>query len=367
MACLGGRAELRLLQTATGHPATVVDQQLAPALDDGLLVMEPGPHEAVRFRHDRIRETILAGLGTRPRRALQQAMARRLAEVPDLFAVAAEQYLPVIDTVTDPGERRHVVGLLQRAADQAAMIEDHALVNALLAGALELVEPGETDTLIQLHTARHAALCSFGRLDEADGVYRTLERLCPSVSRRADATAVQVRSLTHRKRFAEAIDLGLESLRVFGITLPAPDELAAGLDHQFEYLYRWLEHTDTADDLVRPEITDAPLLAATRLLNGVLPAFYFVAEHAAQAWMSLEAMRIWIEHGPGPTHCGAARRQRRGIPRPAADPGGGRSPRVRARRLRRPPGVRDPQLLVRTHRERSPRRPARPRRADRRW
>jgi signal transduction histidine kinase len=306
MACLGGRAELSLLQIATGHPATVVDQQLAPALDDGLLVMEPGPHEAVRFRHDRIRETILAGLGARPRRALQQAMARRLAEVPELFAVAAEQYLPVIDTVTDPGERHHVVELLRRAADQAAMIGDHALVNALLAGALELVEPGETDTLIQLHTARHAALYSFGRLDEADGVYRTVERLCPSASRRADATAMQVRSLTHRKRFAEAIDLGLESLRVFGITLPAPDELAAGLDHQFEHLYRWLEHTDTADDLVQPEITDAPLLAATRLLNAVLPAFYFVAQHAAQAWMSLEAMRIWIEHGPGPTLVGPA-------------------------------------------------------------
>jgi predicted ATPase len=58
MACLGGRAEVSLLQTATGAPASGMEQ-LAPALDGGLLVLEPGAHEAVRFRHDRTREVVL--------------------------------------------------------------------------------------------------------------------------------------------------------------------------------------------------------------------------------------------------------------------------------------------------------------------
>ena len=133
--------------------------------------------------------------------------------MPELFAVAAEQYLPVVDAVDDPAERRRVVGLLRRAADQAALIGDYALVNALLAAALRLIDPGETATLIEVHTGRHAALYSLGRLDEADEEYRTIEELCPTALERADATAVQVRSLTHRNRFAEAIELGLESLR----------------------------------------------------------------------------------------------------------------------------------------------------------
>ena len=84
-----------------------------------------------------------------------------------------------------------------------------------------------------------------GRLDEADEEYRTIEGLCPTALERADATVVQVRSLTHRNRFAEAIGLGLESLRELGITVPAADRLAAELDHQFDYLYRWLDHTDS--------------------------------------------------------------------------------------------------------------------------
>ena len=39
--------------------------------------------------------------------------------VPELFAVAAEQYLPVVDAIDDVAERRQAVRLLRRAADQA--------------------------------------------------------------------------------------------------------------------------------------------------------------------------------------------------------------------------------------------------------
>ena len=75
MACLGGRAELSLLRAAAGEPAGAVDQALAPALDEGLLVAEPGAHPAVRFRHDRIREAVLGGLEPGRRRAMQLAVS----------------------------------------------------------------------------------------------------------------------------------------------------------------------------------------------------------------------------------------------------------------------------------------------------
>ena len=307
MACLGGRAELSLLQTATGVPAGAVEEALGPALDEGLLVVEPGLQEAVRFRHDRIREVILRGLGAHRRRALHLLMARRLAGVPQLFAVAAGQYLPVIDAVADPAERRAVVGLFRRAAEQASLIGDHALVNKLLAAALRLIDPGDTATLAAVHTGRHAALYSLGRLEEDDEEYRTIEELCTTAMERADATCVQVRSLTHRNRFTEAVSLGIDSLREFGITVPAADRLPAELDRRFDDLYRWLDHTEAADDLARPEITDPTLLAAaTRLINPILSAAYLVPDHAMVGWLSLEALRIWREHGPGRTLLGPA-------------------------------------------------------------
>jgi signal transduction histidine kinase len=306
MACLGGRAELSLLQAAIGEPADVVEQRLAPALDEGLLVMEPGAHSALRFRHDRIREAILGRLDPRRRRTRQLAMARRLARTPELFAVAAEQYLPVAGAVRDPGELRVVVGLLRRAADQAALIGDYALVNALLVAALPLVDPAEGATVVEVRTGRHAALFSLGRLEEADEEYRAMEGLCDTALGRVDATAVQVRSLSHRTRFAEALGLGLESLRECGITVPAAGRFADELDDQFDRLHKWLDHTDAADDLARPDLTEPTLLATTRLIDAVLPAAYFVADPAMIAWLALEALRIWIEHGPGPTLVGPA-------------------------------------------------------------
>ena len=300
MACLGGRAELSLLQAATGEPADAVDQALAPALEEGLLMAEPGARPAVRFGHDRIREAVLDGLDSERRRALQLAMARRLAAVPELFAVAAGQYLPAVGAVTDAAERRQVVGLLRRAAGQATLTGDYALVYALLTAALPAVGPGETGTLAEVHAGRHAALYCLGRLEEADEVYRTIERLCPAAADRADATEVQVRSVTHRTRFAEALGLGLESLRELGITTPAMDRLAADLDDRFGYWYQWLDHTDAADDLARPDLTDPTLLAATRLINATQSAAYFAGDPATVSWLGLEALRICLEHGPAP-------------------------------------------------------------------
>jgi AAA ATPase domain/Protein kinase domain len=303
MACLGGRAEVGVLQVAVGVPEDVVEQGLAPVLDEGLLVMERGAHPAVRFRHDRIREAILGGLDPLRQQGLRLVMARRLAAVPELFAAAAEQYLPVAGAVDDAAERRQVVGLLRRAAGQAALIGDYARVNALLAAALRLIDPGEAATLTDVHTARHAALYGLGRLEEADEEYQAIVDLGIAAVPRAEATAVQVLSLTHRARFADAIGLGTGSLRELGIVVPPPDRLPAGLDRQFGFLYRWLDDTGEAGDLARPDVTDPALVAIARLINALLPASY-VADHATLAWLSLEGLRIWLEHGPGPALVG---------------------------------------------------------------
>jgi signal transduction histidine kinase len=305
MACLGGRAEPIMLQAAVGASASVVEDALAPAFDEGLLVVEPGTRPAISFRHDRIREAVLRGLDPGRRRGLQLAMARRLAVVPEWFAVAAEQYLPVVDAVTEPEERRRVVELLRRAAAQASLVGDYPLVNALLTAALPLIDSGETTTLVQVRTGRHSALYSLARLDEADEEYRTIHKLTTTAVQRVDATCVQVRSLTHRKLLAEAIDLGVRSLRELDIAVPPADGFPAELDHHFDYLYRWLDQTDGGQP-ARHDVTDPTLLAATRVINTLVPAVYFIADQPMLAWLSLEALRIWLEHGSTRTLLGPA-------------------------------------------------------------
>jgi signal transduction histidine kinase len=305
MACLGGRATVTATATATGQPAAVVEQLLAPALDEGLLVGEPGADRAVRFRHDRIQEAIRRGLSTHRRHHLHLSMARRLARVPELSALAAAQYLPVVGMIDDPAERQRVVDLLWRAADHARSVADHALVSTLLGAALTLVDESRTDTLVELRTRRHAALFGLGRLEEADEEYRVLEGLSPFALGRTDATAVQILSLTHRNRFADAVALGVASLRDLGLAVPTAETFPAELDAHVDHLYRWLDHVEAGDD-VRPEITDPTLLAAARLINAILPPAFFVPDFSLYAWLSLETVRIWLEHGPGRSLLGPA-------------------------------------------------------------
>ena len=306
MACLGGRIELDVLRTAVAEPPGLVPQRLAPALAEGVLVIEPGVHEAVQFGHDRIREAVLRSLNDEQRRGLQLTIARRLAAIPEMFAVAAEQYLPVIDAVVEPTERSRVVGLLRHAADQASVIGEYALMGTLLAAALSRVDPSETDTLLELRTARHAALYAMGRLDEADEEYRAIEAVCRDPVDLAKAAAVQVRGLTHARRLPEAIALGLDVLAQLGIAVPKTDGMLAELDQRFETLLRWLEATEPGDDLARPELTDATMLAGSRMIDAIQPAAYFGQEPILMAWLSMQALRIWREHGPARPLVGAA-------------------------------------------------------------
>lgn len=87
---------------------------------------------------------------------------------------------------------------------------------------------------------------------------------------RAESTAIQVHSLTHRNRFADAVALGVASL-----------------------------------------------LAATRMIGARVPGAFFVPDDfALLLWLTLKAPRIWLAHGPA-----------RSLARPA-------SPQTRRRALR---------------------------------
>ncbi|MGF7238898.1 MAG: ATP-binding protein, partial [Frankia sp.] len=89
MACLAGRVELDLLETATGLPADEVERRLAPAFADGLLVLEPDDQQVVRFHHDRVRESVLGGLTPTARRAMRLRLGPCLAQPPEVLAVGA--------------------------------------------------------------------------------------------------------------------------------------------------------------------------------------------------------------------------------------------------------------------------------------
>jgi diguanylate cyclase (GGDEF)-like protein len=303
MACLAGRSDLALLRVATGLASDVLERRLAPAFAAGLLVLESDGRRGIRFHHDRTQEAVLTGLTSERRREIRLGLARRLAGRPEFFPVAAEQYLPVADAVRDEAERQVMVGLFRRAADDSRALIDLPLAERYLTAALRLIDPTETDQLLEIHIARHAALYRLGRLDEADDEYQTIVGLSACARRCAAATAVQVSSLFNRGRADDALRLGLEALGHLGYEIPAGDRLEAEVDEGLDALYQWIERTTESDDLSRPGTSDPSRSSAVELISRLIPPA-FLADPAAQAWLTITALRIWAQDGPDPALIG---------------------------------------------------------------
>jgi diguanylate cyclase (GGDEF)-like protein len=309
MACLGGEVGLDLLATASAYPRAAVSDLLAAALEDALLVMDnadrPGDEEvdgavSVRFRHDRVQQAAHDGLDPAGRAAVHLSLARRLAAVPRYRAEAAQQYLAAGDAIGDDAERRLAAELFEEAAAGVARVSNHATAERYLAAATRLREAlgaaPDDPALVGLETARHSALYSLGRLDEADEVYRRIERRCADPLDLVDAACIQIPSVTNRGRLADALAVGFALLGRLGFAPPG-DDLAAEVDQRLDAMYRWADRMSVAEDVARPEATDPCARAAARLTRWMVPAAFFT-DQTLQAWLVTEAQRLWVEYGP---------------------------------------------------------------------
>ncbi|MDT4992678.1 MAG: hypothetical protein QOH97_2570 [Actinoplanes sp.] len=304
MACLGGETEMQLLARALDVPVAVVVEQLVPPLEEGLLVMIDGGRadEAlrVRFRHDRVQQAVFVALDDGARTLLRLFIARRLAEFPDHRVKAAEQYLGAAEAVGDLEERRKVVPLYRVAADNAWRAGNHLTAERFLAAAASILTElgaGHDLDLQAVWAQQHAALYALGRLDEADGVYAAIERGHPDPIDLSVAANIQLSSLAHRSKHAEALRLGLSLLALLGSHRPG-QEFGRTVPAQCREVVAWANGLDLANDLARPEITDPTVIATSRLFSRLLPVTFLLGEPMVGTWILLETWRLWVRYGP---------------------------------------------------------------------
>jgi diguanylate cyclase (GGDEF)-like protein len=262
--------------------------------------MDQGSDDSVRFRHDRVQQAAHGRLAAEPRRALHLTLARRLAGRPGLEAVAAEQYLPAVDAIADPGERSEVAVLFHGAAVYARLLDPAMAERFLTAARALLTAPGtapDDPLLASCEIDLHATLYGLGRLDEADEVYRSITRRRLEPLAQAATACVQISSLTIRERSREAVAVGLEMLRLLGVVVPTPEQVDTEVERGLDELYRWVADGSEADDLLRPEITDPRVSAIGKLINRMMPPAVY-SDQGIMAWLTVESGRIWAEHGP---------------------------------------------------------------------
>lgn len=311
MACLGNEVDAVALAAACDLTPADLMARLLPALEDGLLLAtdgDPAPAGTLRFRHDRVQQAAREGLDADTRVRVNLLIARRLAASGRFEPEAAQQYLQGADLLADrPAthdaerqERRQVVGLFRRAAEQARRANDLVAAEQYLAAATGLHQRagGIPDAAITeaLDVARHATLVLLGRLQEADEVYDRIAARQPDPLDLTGPGSLQITSISVRRQPRTAVAFGLDLLAGLGLDRPEGD-LRAVIAAGYERAEQWSATCSASDDLSRPEVTDPAARAAASIL-GTLAGPAFFTDHLLQGWLVVQALGLWAEHGP---------------------------------------------------------------------
>jgi diguanylate cyclase (GGDEF)-like protein len=304
MACLGSDVAPGLLAQASPANGDGFDELVSPALEDGLLVLDQGGargHARLRFRNHRVQEAVVAGMDEAARQARHLALARRLAGLGDYALEAAEQYLPAAAGITDPRERRAAATLMAGAAASAARLFRHASAERFLAAAillLEQLDAPDGNELKRLRTDRLTALYNLGAYDEGDRLFAMIGQPDGDPLPLAEASCVQVVSLSNRGRHREAMAIGLVMLEHLGISRPAEISPAA-ITEGLAGVYAWVVADAAVADAERRRTDDPLLRAAARLITRMLPSAQLLHPPTG-AWLALENHRLWATHGVCP-------------------------------------------------------------------
>ncbi|MBI5259324.1 MAG: AAA family ATPase [Burkholderiales bacterium] len=304
LACLGVAVNRAAAAQAIGLDPAVLAQGVQPLLDDGVVVGPDGQPDTLQLANERVREAALGTMDADECSALHLALARRLdaqaGHDTALEPLAAQQYLAGTAAITDATEAAHAVALFDQAAQRLRL---SALDEAerFLAAALRLVKTHgpvcDAKTVFALECEHHRALFTKGRLAEADALYEALSAHAAHPSETLESTRIQIYSLMNRRRFVDAMNLGLGVLDRLG--LPKPADVRPAMGEGVKRVVMWCRSEDKAKDLTAPEISDPQVVSWSMMVPETSNPAYFV-DPVTWAWLGLEAHRIWVDHGPSP-------------------------------------------------------------------
>ncbi|QRK08232.1 AAA family ATPase [Archangium violaceum] len=193
-ACAGNAFSLQLLGTLSQTEVEVVEQELEPALLEGMLV-RTGP-EQYRFLHDRIQQAAHSLLSEAERKAVHLRIGRLLLkslsqeEVRESLFDVVSQLNVGADLLEEPSERHHLARLNAEAGRKAesAVALGPAITYFTTAFALIPGDPWETDYELTFKVLFARAKCAHLSRNIADA-HQLIEELISRARTRADTVA----------------------------------------------------------------------------------------------------------------------------------------------------------------------------------
>ena len=304
LACLGNRAEVVTLAKVCDHSEAATEAALWPVLKLGLLSY----HETYySFAHDRVQEAayLLTDVALRPQvhlnigRLLVAPLSPEAIEE-DIFTIVS-QFNYGVQLIDDPQERAQLSHFNYLAGKKAKDLVAYAAARGYFMAASKLQANNAWDTHYTESFALYLALseCEYltGHFDDANDLFQLL-------SQRARCKLDQARVTTLRSDLYQlsghidgAVDVGLDLLRLFGVTFPEDtDGINAALAQEFSDIETAMRGCDPAELLHLPNVTDPSIRVVIACFADIASALHQIRPELF-VLLTAKTINFLLRHG----------------------------------------------------------------------
>ncbi|WP_394834306.1 AAA family ATPase [Pendulispora rubella] len=316
-ACIGNQFDLRTLAWICDVSEEATYAQLLPALNAGFVLPTSGlettandvaptlVHRQFRFLHDRVQQAAYDSEDVESRQRSHLRIGRRLLQQADgdepmdhIFATA--DHLNTARELVTSDEQSTLARLNLLAGRLAKRANAYGAASSYYRVGLACIGSWEDE-----HDANMAMRIEYAEIEYLLGHFEVSEKMSLDLMEhartpieRADVCRLLVWQFTLEMKFENVFRWGFAGLRALGISIPEDGNLVVFLDAEMASIERHMAGRAISELIDLPAMTEPTVIAALRLLVGMLPAAY-MSNQALHAVFNAKLANLSITYG----HC----------------------------------------------------------------
>ncbi|WP_394844829.1 AAA family ATPase [Pendulispora brunnea] len=317
-ACIGNQFDLRTLAWICDLSEEATYAKLLPALNAGFVLPTSGlettasdaaptlVHRQFRFLHDRVQQAAYDSEDVEARKQSHLRIGRRLLQqagdeeqMDRIFATA--DHLNTARELVTGAERCTLARLNLLAGQLAKRANAYGAASAYYQVGLECIGSWEED-----HEANMAMRLEYAEIEYLLGHFEQSEKISLDLMdrartpmERADVCRLLVWQCTLEMKYEGVFRWGFAGLRALGIVIPEEGDLTPVLDAEMASIERHMAGRSIHGLIDMPAMTEPRVIAALRLLVGMLPAAY-MSNQALHAVFNAKLANLSITYGNCP-------------------------------------------------------------------
>jgi len=322
-ACIGNRFDLPTLLTLVSGTPEETAKHVLQALEAGLILpvgteykvlysiaessgeMTDEWHVNFQFVHDRVQQAAYSLLGEARRQEIHLRIGQRLRERKRLEPI--EDYLfemvnhlnQAASLHTTQDEREQLAWLNLLAGTKAKSATAYEALLKYLTQAIELLAEdawqSQYPLTYALYRERSEAEYLCGNFCTAEKFFDQVLANSSSVLEKAEVCNIKVILYTNQARYQEAVEVGLDAMRMLGFPVSVKASKAAIIWEFFKARWR-LRSRNPSELLDMPPLQDEKLLEAQKILTNLTSSLY-IYDQDLLTLLTLKSFNLSLQHG----------------------------------------------------------------------